>query len=222
MKTALYIDSDLSSLDELEHIFHVIGYKLIHVPTLIKAKEFLDSKSIKMIISEVDIADGDGITFFTELRTNKEFQHVLMILCSSKVDTYVQVLGLESGADDYWIKPLNKRLHQAKLKSLLNRSEKNGKVYNDGKLLINREKFVVGYKGKEFALPRKEFEILHLLYNNKGKVLNREQIKEEIWTKVDKNVNARTVDVHIKNIRELIGPRFIKTIKGVGYKFNEA
>jgi two-component system alkaline phosphatase synthesis response regulator PhoP len=221
LKTVLYIDNDLAAVQEIEQLFFVLGYKLIHVPTCAKAREVIDSKSIKIIVSEVDLPDGDGISLFGELRTLKEFASTLLILFSNKSDTYIQVLGLETGADDFWTKPMNKRLVQAKLKTMLARYEKGGRGDHESKFNINRDKFVVEYKGREIVLPRKEFEILNLLYYNRGKVLNREQIKDEIWTKSDKHVNARTVDVHIKNIRELIGQRFIKTIKGVGYKFNE-
>ena len=198
-----------------------LGYQLFYASSLAEALETLKEKTFHLIISEVDLLDGDGISLFSDLRKKKDLQTAILILCSSKTDTYIQVIGLESGADDYWTKPINKRLYYAKLKSLVALTDKTFRSDQHYHLHINRDKFVVEYKGKEIILPRKEFEILFYLYHNKGNVINRDKIKEEIWTNSEKTVNSRTIDVHIKNIRELIGHKFIKTVKGVGYKFVE-
>ena len=219
VKSALYIDHDLAFADELDGIAGVLGFKLLHTATLEKAREIVQKYLPQLIIAEIDLPDGDGIGFCQELRKIKEFQKAGIVLVSEKTDAYIQVLAFEAGADDYFTKPLNKRLAQARLKSILRRLEQYNGYQKSNDLIINREKFLVEYKGREISLPRKEFEILSLLFNHKGKVFNRDRIKEEVWTNKGAGVNSRTVDVHIKNIREIIGPKFIKTVKGVGYKF---
>lgn len=221
LKTAFYIDHDLSFADEFQSITDTLGFKLVHTATVDKFKQHLNKLNPALIIAEMDLPDGDGISLCQEIRKNKELSKVPFILVSAKSDIYIQVLAYESGADEYMIKPLNKRLVISRLRSLLRRSEGNvGSIaVKHPDLVINREKFTVEYRGKEINLPRKEFEILFLLYTNKGIVYNRDRIKEEIWQNKGSGVNSRTIDVHIKNIREIIGARFIKTIKGVGYKY---
>lgn len=219
MKTAIYIDNDLALIDDVHVITDGLHLKMIHAATLEKARELVIKNNPNLIISEVDLADGDGISFCHEMRRQKEFQRTGIVLVSAKNDSYIQVMAFEAGADDYLVKPLNKRLMAARLRSLLRRLDGPALNNNRNELMINREKFLVEYKGKEISLPRKEFEILALLYHNKGLVFNRDRIKEEIWINKGTGVNSRTVDVHIKNIREIIGPKFIKTVKGVGYKY---
>ncbi|HYG52044.1 MAG TPA: response regulator transcription factor [Flavobacteriales bacterium] len=219
MKTVLYIDNNLALIDDMALISDSLGLKLVHASTLEKARETMARTPPQLVIFEIDLPDGDGIEFCHEIRKNKDFSKVGVILLSEKTDAYIQVIAFEAGADDYLIKPINKRLTQARLKSILRRINGHPASAKSNELHINREKFLVEYKGREISLPRKEFEILSLLFNNKGKVYNRDKIKEEIWINKGSGVNSRTVDVHIKNIREIIGPKFIKTIKGVGYKF---
>ncbi len=219
MKTVLYIDNDLAMVDEMVTMVEAMGFKLFHASTLERARQIMLQQTPHLIISEIDLSDGDGIGFCQELRNTREYSKVALVLISEKSDSYIQVLGFEAGADDYLLKPINKRLAQARLQALLRRSDVNYGVSKTNELHINREAFLVEYKGKEISLPRKEFEILALLIAHKGKVFNRDRIKEEIWLNKGAGVNSRTVDVHIKNIRETIGSKFIKTIKGVGYKF---
>jgi len=219
VKTVLYIDSDLAMVDDVTAVVDSMGLKMVHASTIERAKLIIGQQVPHLIISEIDLPDGDGISLCQELRKMKELGRVGLVLISEKTDSYIQVLGFEAGADDYLVKPINKRLTQARLQALLRRSDVNFGVAKTNELQINRETFLIEHKGKEISLPRKEFEILALLIQNKGKVFNRDKIKEEIWLNKGAGVNSRTVDVHIKNIRETIGAKFIKTIKGVGYKF---
>jgi two-component system alkaline phosphatase synthesis response regulator PhoP len=219
VKSLLYIDNDLSQQDEVQQATEKMGMKFYHASTLEKAKDIISKEPPQLIVCEVDLVDGDGISFCIETRKNKDFNHTGIVLTSTKTDAYIQVMAFEGGADEYFLKPLNKRLFSARLKSLLRRIDTNNNSNRRNDLVINREKFLIEYKGKEITLPRKEFEILSLLYNHRGMVFNRDRIKEEIWLNKGKGVNSRTVDVHIKNIREIIGPKFIKTVKGVGYKY---
>jgi len=219
LKILLYIDNDLAMVDEMMAMAESLSLKLMHAATLERAREIIAKGIPHLILAEIDLADGDGIGFCQELRKNKDFNKVGLVLISEKTDSYIQVLAFEAGADDYFVKPLNKRLAMARLNSIIRRIETTAGAVKNSELQINRDKFLVEYKGKEISLPRKEFEILTLLYNNKGKVFNRDKIKEEIWLNKGSGVNSRTVDVHIKNIREIIGSKFIQTIKGVGYKF---
>lgn len=219
LKIALYIDNNLAMVDEIMSLVEFVGLKMVHASTIERARELMIKNIPQIIISEIDLSDGDGIDFCQELRKSRDFNRVGLVLVSAKTDSYIQVLAFEAGADDYFIKPINKRLAQARLQSIMRRVDSNSLHAKGSELQINRDKFLVEYKGKELSLPRKEFEILALLFNNKGKVFNRDRIKEEVWLNKGTGVNSRTVDVHIKNIRETIGAKFIKTIKGVGYKF---
>ena len=141
-----------------------------------------------------------------------------MIVLSARSEDYSQVAGLDSGADDYITKPIKPRVLLSKIKALLRRPSVN-KIVEDDKvsLEINRDKYLAICNGKEFTLPKKEFELLALLFSKPGNVFTREVILAKVWGD-DIVVGDRTIDVHIRKLREKIGNDYIKTIKGVGYK----
>lgn len=220
MIKTLIVEPDLAIAHELKGMIESMGIQVFHALSFERAKELALKNLPHFIISEIDLPDSDGLILCQEIKKLAVFSGIPFIISTSKNDAYIQIMGYESGVDDFVFKPFNKRLVSAKLKSLLRRLNmgmKHGASKNE--LVINREKFIIEYKGKDLILPRKEFEILCLLYYNKGIVFNRDKIKHEVWKEKSALVNSRTIDVHIKNIRELIGDKFIKTIKGVGYKF---
>ena len=144
----------------------------------------------------------------------------MITFLTARSEDYSQVAGLDSGADDYIAKPIKPRVLLSKINALLRRSSINKVIKNDKvSLEINRDKYIVICDGKEFTLPKKEFELLALLFSKPGNVFTREAILAKVWGD-DIVVGDRTIDVHIRKLREKIGDGHIKTIKGVGYKLN--
>ena len=163
----------------------------------------------------------DGIEACQEIRKNPRFNDTIVMFLSARGEDYSHVAAFDAGADDYVTKPIKPRIIVSKVKSLLRRLKKEGDNLNKielGKLTIDIDQYQVTNNGKTYSLPRKEFELLHYLASKKDKVVKREKIMEVVWGR-EVVVGDRTIDVHIRKLREKIGKKFFKTIKGVGYKF---
>ncbi|MCL4159336.1 UNVERIFIED_CONTAM: hypothetical protein GTU68_057904 [Idotea baltica] len=163
----------------------------------------------------------DGIEVCKELRLKPEYQDAIIIFLTARGEDYSQIAGLESGGDDYLTKPISPRVLISRIKAILRRSSKAEqarqlKVFGD--LSIDKEQVVVMIKDKEINLAKKEFELIDLLSSKPGKVFTRAEIFDKVWG-YDLIVGERTIDVHIRKIREKIGDHYIKTVKGMGYKF---
>ncbi|MCW8940106.1 MAG: response regulator transcription factor, partial [Flavobacteriales bacterium] len=171
---------------------------------------------------DVMMPEMDGIETCHELRAIDELKDTLITFLSARAEDYSQVAGFDAGADDYIAKPIKPRLLVSKIKAILRRknnvSEPVGELEIEvGNIKIDREKYLVYQDENSFALPKKEFELLALLMSKPGKVFTREVILETIWG-TDVVVGDRTIDVHIRKLREKLGDKYIETIKGVGYK----
>jgi two-component system alkaline phosphatase synthesis response regulator PhoP len=162
----------------------------------------------------------DGIETCERLRMDKRFENTVIMFLSARGEDYSHVAAFESGADDYVTKPVKPRIFNSKVKAMLRRFLKDdiGGNIRLGEMEINVEEYKVILEGKEITLPRKEFELLYLLASKPGKVFKRLKIMESVWGS-DVVVGDRTIDVHIRKLREKIGEDFFKTVKGVGYKF---
>ena len=162
----------------------------------------------------------DGIETCEQLRKNPNLSELVIVFLTALSEDYSQVAGLETGADDYITKPIKPKVLLSKIKAILRRFKvNNSKNYFEvGDLVVNREKYIIIYKGQELNLPRKEFELLTLLASNPHKVFERAEILDKVWGN-EVVVGGRTIDVHIRKLREKIGDKHFKTIKGVGYKF---
>ena len=177
-----------------------------------------------LIILDVMMPGMDGIETCTELRKIPELSGTLILFLTARGEDYSQIAGFDAGADDYITKPIKPRLLVSRVQALLRRyreipEKENQMVLHD--IVIDRDKYLVVHQGKEIILPRKEFELLSLLVSKPDKVFTREEIFSAVWG--DKViVGDRTIDVHIRKIREKLGVDNIKTIKGVGYKYEEA
>jgi two-component system, OmpR family, alkaline phosphatase synthesis response regulator PhoP len=178
------------------------------------AKEFKPD----VIVLDVMMPEMDGIETCLELRQIPELKTVLITFLTARGEDYSQIAGFESGADDYITKPIKPRVLVSRLKALLRR--KHGVVAaveeNEG-LKIDRNRYIVTVEGEEINLPKKEFELLDLLMSKPGDIFTREVILDTVWGS-DIVVGDRTIDVHIRKLREKIGGHYIKTVKGVGYK----
>ncbi|MEC9231425.1 MAG: response regulator transcription factor, partial [Bacteroidota bacterium] len=160
----------------------------------------------------------DGIETCVEIRESKEIKDTLVALLTARSEDYSQIAGFDSGADDYITKPIKPRVLMSRIKALLRRkAENNTDAASTAELFIDTEKYVVFQKGNELLLPKKEFELLALLFSKPGKVFTRDVILNKVWGD-DIIVGDRTIDVHVRKLREKLGDGYIKTVKGVGYK----
>ena len=177
-----------------------------------------------LIILDVMMPEMDGIETCIELRKIPELNNTVITFLTARSEDYSLIAGLDAGADDYITKPIKPRVLISKIKSLFRRNivqatERNKESYEIGDLVINREKFMVTKNDQEITLTKKEFELLELLTSRPNKVFTREEIFSTVWDS-DVIVGDRTIDVHIRKLREKIGLDSITTIKGVGYKFD--
>jgi two-component system alkaline phosphatase synthesis response regulator PhoP len=163
----------------------------------------------------------DGMEACENIRKIPELSNVIITFLTARSEDYSQVAGFDAGADDYITKPIKQKLLVSKVKALLRRlkeTEIDSETLNVGGIEINREEYKIVKDKIEIVLPRKEFELFYLLATKPGKVFKREEILDKVWGN-DVVVGGRTIDVHIRKLREKIGDDFFKTIKGVGYKF---
>lgn len=186
---------------------------------LSEAKTFLP----ELILLDVMMPEMDGIEACSELRKLKQFDNTMICFLTARGEDYSQIAGYNSGADDYITKPIKPRVLISKIRAMLRRNVpaieiNKTEIITQGTVEIDREKYLVTVEGKEISLPKKEFELLSLLVNGQGTVFTRDVILDQVWGS-DIVVGDRTIDVHIRKLREKIGEDYIKTIKGVGYKF---
>jgi two-component system alkaline phosphatase synthesis response regulator PhoP len=170
---------------------------------------------------DVMMPEMDGMEACENIRKIPELSNVIITFLTARSEDYSQVAGFDAGADDYITKPIKQKLLVSKVKALLRRlkeTEKDSDTLNVGGIEINREEYKIIKDNIEIVLPRKEFELFYLLATKPGKVFKREEILDKVWGN-DVIVGGRTIDVHIRKLREKIGDDFFKTIKGVGYKF---
>ncbi len=181
------------------------------------AKEFLPD----LILLDVMMPEMDGIETCVEMREIDSLKPSIIAFLTARGEDYSQIAGFEAGADDYISKPIKPRVLLSRIQALLRRKRSASELKmgsSIGGIVIDKEKYLVVQDGKELNLPKKEFELLALLISKPGRVFTREIILNTIWGN-DVVVGDRTIDVHIRKLREKIGSKFIKTIKGVGYKF---
>ena len=178
-------------------------------------------KKPDLIILDVMMPEMDGIEACEQIRKIPELQNTIITFLTARGEDYSQVAGFDAGADDYITKPIKPKLLISKVKALLRRlkaEEGEENITTIGELTINRDEYKI-LKGKEeIILPRKEFELLSLLASKPGKVFKREDILDRVWGN-EVVVGGRTIDVHIRKLREKLGDKRFKTVKGVGYKF---
>ncbi|WP_339887460.1 response regulator transcription factor [uncultured Flavobacterium sp.] len=219
-------------VDDEPDILEIVGYNLsqegYQVVTAANGKEaILKAKKEKpqLIIMDVMMPEMDGIEACENIRKIPELENTIITFLTARSEDYSQLAGFDAGADDYISKPIKPKILVSKVKALLRRlkeKEEKGDVLNVNGIEINREEYKIVKEGQEIILPRKEFELFYLLASKPGKVFKRDEILDKVWGN-EVIVGGRTIDVHIRKLREKIGDDFFKTIKGVGYKieFNE-
>lgn len=218
----LLVDDEQDILEFLSYNLKKEGYKVFTANNGKEAITIAKKENPDLIILDVMMPDMDGIETCREVREIPELKNVMIAFLTARNEDYSQIAGFEVGADDYINKPIKPRVLISRIKALLRRggetdSKKTDKV-DMGGIKIDRERYVIEKDGLEISLPKKEFELLALLASKPGKVFTREVILDKVWGG-DVVVGDRTIDVHIRKLREKIGEDFIKTIKGIGYKF---
>ena len=221
--TILLVDDEPDILEFLSYNIRKEGYKVFTASNGEEAIRLTQQLNPSLIILDVMLPEMDGISICEVIRKDLNLAQPLIAFLTARAEDYAQIAGFEAGGDDYISKPIRPRLLISKIEALLRRLEKSGGIeVNQGErsIKIDREKFTVEIEGKELLLPKKEFELLELLASRPGKVYNREQILAIVWGN-ETIVGERTIDVHIRKLREKLGDDYIRTIKGIGYTFNE-
>ncbi len=224
-----YKDIRILLVDDEEDILEIVGYNLeqegFEVLTAKNGKQAIKiakKAQPQLIIMDVMMPEIDGIEACERIRAIPELSQTIITFLTARGEDYSQLAGFEAGADDYITKPIKPKLLISKIKALLRRlpsyERNNEDILYFNNLIINRVEYAITMNGNEILLPKKEFELLSLLASLPNKVFKREEILEKVWGN-DVVVGGRTIDVHIRKLREKIGDDYFKTVKGVGYKF---
>ncbi len=218
--TILLVDDEPDIIEIIRYNLVSEGFKVATAENGVEAIAQAKKLKPQLIIMDVMMPKMDGIEACEKIRKLPELSETVITFLTARSEDYSQMAGFEAGADDYITKPIRPKVLVSKVKALLRRFKENAEndVINLGNLTINREEYKIILNDDEIVLPRKEFELLALLASKPEKVFTREDILNTIWGN-DVIVGGRTIDVHIRKLREKIGDDKFKTIKGVGYKF---
>ncbi len=219
----LVVDDEPDILEFLSYNLEREGFVVMTEDNGRAALETAKKEQPDIILLDVMMPEMDGMETCRALRELPQFEHTIIAFLTARNEDYSQIAGFETGADDYITKPIKPRVLVSRLKALLRRYDsKDAKqaYIKVGDLEIDRERYVIIHAGNEMTVPRKEFELLYLLASKPGKVFKRDEILNEIWGR-DIIVGDRTIDVHIRKLREKLGDELIRTVKGIGYKFEE-
>ena len=224
MKTdkILIVDDEPDIIDLIEYNLEKEGYEVKSATNGLDAIETAQTFLPDLILLDVMMPEMDGIETCVRMREIDALKPSLIAFLTARNEDYSQIAGFEAGADDYISKPIKPRVLLSRIQALLRRKGGAGstaEAQDLGDLTIDRERYVVTFKGDILELPKKEFELLSLLTESPGRVYTREAILSNIWGD-DAVVGDRTIDVHVRKLREKIGNDYIKTVKGVGYKFD--
>ena len=222
MESVLIIDDEADIREILEYNLKKEGFTVYTASNGKDGIAIAQAEHPDLVILDVMMPEMDGIEVCAILRSDPTTKHIRICFLTARGEDYSQIAGLDAGADDYVSKPIKPRVLISRINALLRRNssiEEEFTVSENSGLHIDREKYLVIYKGVTMHLPRKEFELLALLASKPEKVFDRDFILETVWGN-GVVVGDRTIDVHVRKLRGKIGDDFIKTVKGVGYKFS--
>lgn len=220
----MLVDDEPDILEFMDYNLRKENYDVVKASNGKEAIALAKKENPDLIILDIMMPEMDGIETCRQLREIPAFKNTLIAFLTARNEDYSQIAGFETGADDYITKPIKPRVLVSRINALFRRysgnkkPDKNGVVVM-GDIQIDREQYLVYKKGKSFALPRKEFELLSLLASKPGKVFTRDEILDRVWGN-EIIVGDRTIDVHVRKLREKLGDDTIKTVKGIGYKFD--
>jgi two-component system alkaline phosphatase synthesis response regulator PhoP len=221
----LLVDDDQDIQEFMTYNLQKANYKVYNALNGEQALEIAQQKKPNLIILDIMMPGMDGISVCEKIRANSKLDNVLICFLTARGEDYSQIAGFDAGADDYITKPVKPAVFLKKIEAMLRRSADAStpvlpEKFISGKLEIDFEARLVFVNKKEIIFAKKEFALLKLLVSNPGKVFTRDEIYTGVWGS-DIIVGDRTIDVHIRKLREKIGEKYISTIKGVGYKFNK-
>ena len=224
----LLVDDEEDILEFISYNLEKEGYKVYTAKNGVDAIKIAEKNVPHLIILDVMMPEMDGIAACEEIRKIPSLKSTVIAFLTARGEDYSQIAGFEAGADDYITKPVRPKVLVSRVKALLKRTGEttqptvvqDSNTVSIGNLLIDKERYLIRMGDEEMILPRKEFELLSLLVSKPGKVFTREEIYFSVWGE-NVVVGDRTIDVHIRKLREKIGNEHIKTLKGIGYKFVE-
>jgi two-component system, OmpR family, alkaline phosphatase synthesis response regulator PhoP len=219
VKKILIADDEPDILEIIQFNLKAEGYEVFTAKNGDEAIDEAKKHQPDLIILDIMMPGKNGIDVCNILRMQPAFKETLIVFLSALSDEMTEIRGLETGADDYLTKPISPKILVSKVNALFRRLNKeDSDIVHIGDLVIDREKYIVNYKGNDIILARKEFELLALLASKPGKVFLRNEILNQVWG-TEVIVGDRTIDVHIRKIRQKLNLDCITTVKGVGYKF---
>ena len=222
-RSVLIVDDEKDIVDFLQYNIEKEGYLVYTAENGKKAVEMARLVMPTMILMDVMMPEMDGIEACRIIRNDQIIHEPIVVFLTSRSEDYSQIAAFDAGGDDYISKPIKPRLLIKRIEAIfrrVNKMEEPNQISFNKDLYIDRDKFLVSIKGDEMYIPKKEFELLELLMSKPGKVFKRDQILSIVWGN-DTIVGERTIDVHIRKLREKLGDAYIRTIKGVGYTFSE-
>jgi two-component system alkaline phosphatase synthesis response regulator PhoP len=225
METAkiLVVDDEPDILEFLQYNLEKEGFTVVTASDGEAGIQMAERENPDLIILDIMMPKMDGVEVCRVLRSRPQFAQTVIAFLTAREEDFSQIAALETGGDDYITKPIRPRVFLSRIRALLRRTERNDKetlenIIQVGDLAIDRDRILVQRGEEVIELAKKEFELLNLLVSKPGKVFSREEIFNKVWG-TDVIVGNRTIDVHIRKLREKIGDHYIKTIKGIGYKF---
>jgi two-component system, OmpR family, alkaline phosphatase synthesis response regulator PhoP len=219
----LLIDNDLSVQESVSETLSKAGFDLTAESSAEAGIKTAAEIKPKLILIDILLPGMDGVEACIELRKKQKLHKSVIAFYTSRTEDYSQIAAFNAGADDYIIKPVSPRVLIHRIRALLRRFYADYKTpelhVHTGDLKLDRDKYILYKKGEEIFLPRKEFELLSLLSSVPEKVFSRSEILSKVWG-YEYETSNRTIDVHIRKLREKVGNRYILTVKGIGYRFN--
>ena len=223
----LIVDDEPDIIQFIQYNLKKEGFQVVSANNGAEGLEVAKAEMPDLILMDIMMPDMDGVEACRNLRINPDFNNTIIAFLTARNEDYSQIAALDVGGDDYITKPIRPRVLVARIKALLRRGERvekssggNSNKILIGNLTIDKEKVQVTKDGKVIDMAKKEFELIYLLASKPGKVFTREEIFSKIWGP-EIIVGNRTIDVHIRKLREKLGDHYIKTLKGIGYKLEE-
>jgi two-component system, OmpR family, alkaline phosphatase synthesis response regulator PhoP len=220
----LVVDDEQDIVTLLKYNLEKEGYEVVEAYDGLEAVQVAKNTRPDVILMDIMMPKLDGVEACRKIRETQGIKDTHIIFLTARAEEYSEIAAFEVGADDYIIKPIKPRSLISRISAYFRKGTKDHgmeETLSSGELKIDRASYTVKLKGNELTMPKKEFELLFFLASNPGKVYTRDELLKHIWGE-DVFVLARTVDVHVRKVREKIGDGFIKTIKGVGYKFEQS
>ncbi len=222
-QTILVVDDEQDLLDLIEYNLKKEGFSVLKAENGVEALKVAKENLPDLVLLDIMMPKMDGLEVCDKMRSDANLKHIPIIFLTARGDEKTEVEGLDTGADDYVTKPISTTKLISRIKAVLRRFDETEEVLNKlsvHDLEIDKDRYIVTRGDEEFQLPRKEFELLYYLAGRKGKVKDRQTLLNKVWGD-NIYVVDRTVDVHVRKIREKLGDHYIETVKGVGYRFKE-